>query len=132
VKGVLQADILASVIDFTQAPDQEVSVLAMAILANVLSYSDTLLLTDTVLVETLAISLPPIMDSLRPFPSSTSSFQYSESSKLQSKRQDSSMNQSPSAGPHRFYAIAALANASCHPRLAEIVKVNGGHFDFEP
>jgi hypothetical protein len=126
VKGVLQAEILSSVIDFTQAPDQEVSVLAMATLANVFSYSDTLLLTDTVLVETLAISLPPIMDCLRPFPSSATSSQYSEStSNSQSKRWDSP-NQSPSVGPHRFYAIAALANATCHPRLAEIVKVNGG------
>jgi SpoU rRNA methylase family enzyme len=130
VKGVLQADILSSVIDFTQAPDQEVSVLAMATLANVLSYSDTLLLTDTVLVETLATSLPLIMDSLRPFPSSaSSSSQHSDSlSRNQSKRHTSqdSLNQSPSTGPQRFYAIASLANASCHPRLAEVIKVNGG------
>jgi hypothetical protein len=127
VKGVLQADILSSVIDFTQAPDQEVSVLAMATLANVLSYSDTLLLTDTVLVETLATSLPLVMDSLRPFPSGSS--QHSDSvSRNQSKRHTSqdSLNQSPSTGPQRFYAIASLANASCHPRLAEVIKVNGG------
>ena len=36
-----------------QAPDQEVSVLAMAVLANILSYSDTLLLTDAASLETL-------------------------------------------------------------------------------
>lgn len=115
---------LSSVIDFTQAPDQEVSVLAMATLANVLSYSDTLLLTDNVLIETLATALPFLMDSLRPFPAtSSSSSQYSDS-RNQSKR--SSQDSTPLTGPLRFYAIASLANAACHPRLAEVIKVNGG------
>lgn len=35
VKGILQGQILGLVVDFSQAPDQEVSVLAMAVLANV-------------------------------------------------------------------------------------------------
>lgn len=39
-----------------QAPDQEVSVLAMAVLANVLSYSDTLLLTDSISLDILGES----------------------------------------------------------------------------
>ncbi len=82
----------------------------MATLANVCSYSDTLLLTDTVLIETLATSLPLIMDSLRSSPSSASL----------------SPSLSSSHSPQRFYAIASLANASSHPRLAEVIKTNGG------
>lgn len=39
----------------SQAPDQEVCVAAMAVLANLLSYSDTLLLTDSLTVEILGI-----------------------------------------------------------------------------
>lgn len=113
----------------------------MATLANVFSYSDTLLLTDSVLVETLGAALPSIMDSLRPYPQSTSSSSSSSStstslSQDNSSRhskyhsQDSHTAASTSHGPQRFYAIAALANASAHPRLAEVIKLNGGIFSF--
>eukprot|EP00602_Paraphysomonas_sp_CaronLab_P010972 CAMPEP_0185017750 /NCGR_PEP_ID=MMETSP1103-20130426/660_1 /TAXON_ID=36769 /ORGANISM="Paraphysomonas bandaiensis, Strain Caron Lab Isolate" /LENGTH=279 /DNA_ID=CAMNT_0027547317 /DNA_START=179 /DNA_END=1015 /DNA_ORIENTATION=+ len=103
VKGVLQTDIVGHVIDFAQAPDQEVSVLSTAILANIFSYCDTLLLTDSVLLEVLAGSIPTLMEPLRP-------------SSFDGKGQ----------GPQKFYAIAALANASAHPRLADAIKGNGG------
>lgn len=100
----------------------------MAILANIFSYSDTLLLTDTVLVETLGTALPAIMDSLRPYPQSSSSSSSNEHTSRHSKynSHDSHTAASTAHGPQRFYAIAALANASAHPRLAEVIKLNGG------
>lgn len=98
VKGVLQADIISQLIEYIQATDQEVAVLALATLANILSYSDTLLLTDTMAVEALGIGMVPIMECLR----------------------------SSQQRPQRFYSAAAIANASAHPRLASILKQNGG------
>eukprot|EP01031_Cornospumella_fuschlensis_P040285 gene40285-49085_t len=41
VKGVLQCDIVPNLISFIQATDQEVSLLALATLSNLLSFSDT-------------------------------------------------------------------------------------------
>jgi hypothetical protein len=133
-----------------------VSLLAIANISNILSYSDTLLLTDTVLVETIAASLPIIMDSLRS--ESTSMSSTSSRTKQSSLSRDSTGNSSNRKsigsssnsssggggganngrstihqqivlGPQRFYTIAALANATAHPRLAEVIKVNGGNFD---
>ncbi len=97
IKGVLQAEIIPSLIDFVQASDQEVSVLALATLANILTFSDTLLLTDSPNLEALSSGMPVILESLR----------------ISQQR------------PQRFYAAAAVANASSHPRLAGILKQNG-------
>ena len=82
-----------------QANDHEVSVLALATLANILSYADTLLLTDVPIVEALSVGIPVLMDALR-----------------QSQQR-----------PQRFYAAAAIANASSHPRLASVLTQNGGN-----
>jgi hypothetical protein len=73
-------------------------VLALATLANILVFADTILLTDTVIIEALGAGLPVLMESLR-----TSQHR-----------------------PQRFYAAAAIANASAHPRLAQVLKTNGG------
>lgn len=99
VKSVLQSDVIKNVVDFTKAPDQEVSVLAMAVLANILSYVDTLLLTDSVSLEVLgSLAVPAIVSSLR----------------------------ADQQSPQRFYACSAMANASCNPVLADVLKQNGG------
>lgn len=99
VKSVLQTDIIKNVVDFAQAPDQEVCVLAMAVLANILSYSDSLLLTDSTSLEVLgSLALPVVLASLR----------------------------SEHQNPQRFYACSAMANASANPILAEVLKDNGG------
>lgn len=74
------------------------SVLATATLANILVFSDTLLLSDSVSIETLGSSMIPLLESLR----------------LSQQR------------PQRFYAAAALANAAAHPRLASLINQNGG------
>ena len=55
VKGVLQADIVSHLIEYVQASYQEVSVLALATLANILVFADTLLLADTVVIEALGL-----------------------------------------------------------------------------
>jgi hypothetical protein len=99
VKSVLQADIVTHLIEYTQASDQEVSILAMATLANILAFSDTLLLTDLVVTETLSVAMSQLLDSLR----------------ISQQR------------PQRFYAAACVANASAHPRFCGILKENGGN-----
>lgn len=48
-----------------QASDQEVAVLALATLANILAFADTLLLADVATVDTLGTALPHLMLSLR-------------------------------------------------------------------
>jgi hypothetical protein len=73
-------------------------VLAHATLANIISYADTILLTDSTIIEALGAGVPTLMDSLR-----------------QSHHR-----------PQRFYAAAAVANASSHPRLASLITQNGG------
>lgn len=98
VKGVFQADVVAQLVDYIQASDHEVSVLALATLANMLAFSDTLLLADTNVVEALGAGMQPLMEVLR-------------TSQLR---------------PQRFYAAAAIANASAHPRLAGVLKQHGG------
>ena len=50
---------------YLQASDQEVAVLASATLANMLTFADTLLLADTVVVESLGQAIPPLMNILR-------------------------------------------------------------------
>lgn len=98
LKAVLQADVIPHLFDYIQAVDEEVCVLALATLANILSYADTLLLSDSVNIEALGAGLPALLEVLR----------------------------SGQQRPHRFYAAAAVANASAHPRLAAILKQNGG------
>jgi hypothetical protein len=79
--------------------DTEVAVLALASLANILSFADSLLLTDSVTSEVIAAGIPRVLEVLR-------GAQHSR--------------------PQRFYAAAAIANAAAHPRLAEAIKLNGG------
>lgn len=79
---------------------------------QVLSYSDTLLLTDNAQLDILAEAMIGIMQSVRPNGSGNKSAVTGA--------------QSSGTGPHKFYAIAAIANATAHPRLAEVVKLNGG------
>jgi hypothetical protein len=84
---------------FFQSPDQEVAVLTVATLANILSYSDTILLTNLVVLESLGAAMPVLIETVR------------HVQKLK---------------PQRFYAVAAVANASSHPRLASLLNQNGG------
>jgi hypothetical protein len=70
----------------------------MATLANILSYSDTVLLTDHPSLDILSECLPAIIESLR----------------------------SSQQRPQRFYAASALANSTSHPQLASVIKQNGG------
>lgn len=120
VKGVLQADIIGNLIEYitvgspvrldahttavthcspsSQASDQEVSVLALATLSNILSYSDTLLLADITTVESLGKGMPALLDALK----------------------------ASSQKPQRLYAAAAIANASFHPRLVAVLNEHGG------
>lgn len=85
---------------WAQASDQEVAVLALATLANICSYSDTLLLSDTVVIEAIGSSIPLLIDTLK----------------------DSQQQQKP----QRIYAAASIANASFHPRLAAQINQHGG------
>jgi hypothetical protein len=120
VKGVLQADIIGNLTEYVtvnsqlylhgdirtvnrcvhciQASDQEVSVLALATLSNILSYSDTLLLSDIISIESLAKGVPVLLEALK----------------------------SSHQKPQRLYAAAAIANASFHPRLVAVLNEHGG------
>jgi hypothetical protein len=53
---------VAHLITYVQASDQEVSVLALATLANILVYCDTLLLADTVVIEALGQGVPVLLE----------------------------------------------------------------------
>ncbi len=72
--------------------------MALATLSNILSFSDTLLLQDATMIETLGGGMPLMLDTLRT---------------AQQK-------------PQGLYAAACIANASYHPRLAELLNKNGG------
>lgn len=72
--------------------------LALATMSNILSYCDSLLLSDITAIESLGKSMPILIDVLR--------------TSIQK--------------PQRLYAAAAIANASYHPRLAELLNQNGG------
>ena len=99
VKGVLQADIISHLIDYIQASDQEVAVLSLSIVANILSFSNTLLLQDTYgVVRALEGAMPVLLEITR----------------ISQER------------PQRFYSAAAIANASLHPLLLAALKENGG------
>ncbi len=81
-----------------QASDQEIAVLALATLANILSYSDTLLLADNPTIEALGVAMPKLVEILR----------------------------TSQQKPQGLYAAAGIANASFHPRLAAILNQHGG------
>lgn len=98
IKGVLQADIVSNVIDFALASDQEIAILSLATLSNILSFSDTLLLSDSTTIETLGTVMPTLVDILK----------------------------TSQQTPHGLYAAAAIANASFHPRLAALLNQHGG------
>jgi hypothetical protein len=74
-------------------------VLSLATLSNILSYSDTLLLTDNTTVEALGAGVPTVVDILR----------------------------TSQQKPQGLYAAACIANASFHPRLASIINERGGN-----
>ena len=97
IKSVIDGDVISYLIDFVQASDQEVSVLALAVLTNIFVYVDTLLLTDTINLNVLSTAVPVILEALR----------------------------SSQERPQRFYAAACIANASAHPRLASLLKEHG-------
>jgi hypothetical protein len=84
-----------------QAPDQEVSVLSLATLANILSFVDSILLADNSVVEAVGAGIPQLIDHLR----------------------------STAQKPQRLYAAACIANASYHPRLAALLNQQGGGFN---
>ena len=98
VRGVLQADIVSHLIHYVPSPDQEVSVLALATLANILVFCDTLLLADSLVIEALGKGVPVLLEAMR----------------VSQQR------------PQRFYAAAAVANAAAHPRLAALLNASGG------
>jgi hypothetical protein len=102
----------------------------MAVLANILSYSDTLLLTDSMSLEVLGkvilcITMKPAISLIfvHVFILCYELFRFSGSlalpvvlASLRSEQQN----------PQRFYACSAMANASANPILAEVLKDNGG------
>jgi hypothetical protein len=97
VKHVIKCDIIAQLIDFIGASDHEVSMLALATITNIMSFCDTLFLADDLTIDELGQSLLAILQSMR----------------------------TSQQRPQRFYACAALANASSHPRLAHTMKLQG-------
>jgi len=99
VRGVLQqTDIITNLVHYVPSPDQEVSVLALATLANILAFCDTLLLGDALVIEALGKGMPVLLEAMR----------------VSQQR------------PQRFYAAAAVANAAAHPRLAALLNASGG------
>jgi hypothetical protein len=69
-------------------------------LSNILSFSDSLLLSDTTTIESLGVALPILIEILK----------------------------TSQQKPHAIYAAACIANASFHPRLAAILNQSGGKF----
>lgn len=68
-------------------------------MGNILSYSDTLLLTDMPMTETLGMAMPIVVEILR------------------------TMQQRPQG----LYAAACIANAAFNPRLVGLINQNGGN-----
>ena len=104
VRAVLQADLLPSTLkSLITSVDADVSSFSIATLANILSFTDGLLLADSVIIESLGLLLPTLLDLLR--------------NQLQGRS---------SLRSQRFYAMAGIANACAHPRLQSILKSKGG------
>lgn len=101
MKNLIYFSILTKYLTYftSKATDEEVAMLSLAILANILSYSDSLLLADTITIESLGVGMPIIVNIFR-----TSII----------KRQ-------------LLYAGAAIANASFHPRLAQLINEHEGN-----
>lgn len=98
IKGVLQADIITNLKDYIHATDQEIAILSLSTLANILSYSDTLLLGDNPALESLGVAMPILVEVLK----------------------------NSQQRPQAVYAAACIANASFNPRLAGLLNQNGG------
>ena len=98
VRSVLLPDVVGQLIQFVQSHDSEVSVLALASLANILAFSDTILLTDAANIDALGHGMSILLQILK----------------------------TVSNRSQRFYAMAAVANACAHPRLQSILKENEG------
>jgi hypothetical protein len=115
-------------------------------LANILSFSNTLLLTDAVTVEVLASAMPKILDVLRGGAAAgapgAAGADIGMGGGALSGGSGVGMGNISSAGlsfigaaglgsgqqqrAQRFYAAAGVANAAAHPRLAEVLKQHGG------
>jgi hypothetical protein len=100
IRSVIQADkeTITHLIDYIQASDQEVAVLALSSLCNILAFCDTILLQEDVIIDSLKPAMPILL----------------EICNLALER------------PQKFYAAAAIANAAAHPRLAEELLEEGG------
>ncbi len=98
VRSVLQAEVVHLLLDYMQASDQEVSVLALSTIANILSFSDTLLLQDARAIDSLRPAIPLLLE----------------------------INRNAFERPQSFYSAAAIANAAAHPTLASCLKKEGG------
>jgi hypothetical protein len=100
VKSVLSnAGIIPALVDHAQSSDVEVSVLALATLANMMVWVDTavLLSAEQGLVDEISAAMGVLLDIVK---TSTNSGQ-------------------------KFYATAAIANATAHPIFRNILKNNG-------
>ena len=71
--------------------------------ANILTFSDTLLLSDGPMIEALGQAMPSLVETLR----------------------TGGAGRGVAAQPQKLYAAAAIANASFHPQLAAILNANG-------
>lgn len=97
VKAVLAQGVLENVLEYVQATDAEVSSAAAATLANVLSYCDTLLLSDEQAIHHLAANMGMVVERLK-------------------KEKDRT---------HKCYLAACVANASANPVLAGALLQSG-------
>jgi hypothetical protein len=98
VRGVVASGVITNLIDYIQASDEEIAVLALSTLGNILSYCDTMFLEDE-----------PVIDSLMPAMSLLLEIVHTSGER-----------------PQRFYAAAGIANAAAHPSLAEVLLDEGG------
>jgi len=91
--------IFASLIDHAQSADTEVSVLALATLANMLVWVDTavLLSAEQGLIDEISAGMGVLIEVIKT---------------------------SPHSG-HKFYSTAAVANATAHPIFRNILKNHG-------
>jgi hypothetical protein len=91
VSAVLSPDIISYLVGYMQASDDDVNVLALCTIANILYYSDTIILDADGLSFELCKAMPVLVKIVR-------------------ATQHRSM---------RFYSMAAIANASAHASLAK-------------
>jgi len=97
VTSTVEAGVAPLVIEFLSSQDREVSTLALSTFANMLSYADSLFLTDELLIQSCANCMGVLLE--------------------HSGGRDNT---------RKCYAVAALANASAHPLLTlEITRLGG-------